>query len=174
MDRERFDSLTRLFASRGSRRGALGALVGIALMGRSTDSSAEPGNGKGAGRGRGQGKGRDEAPGRLPDGGWDPDEGSTCIAAECPPDPRTGKRGRCCPSGWCSCGDVCCATSDCWIVTTEVRGGDTPQRVEREYCEPPADCRQCSQSGSACCTSCTSDGQCQSSGPISGGLIRSR
>lgn len=28
MDRERFDAFTRLFASRGSRRAALGALLG--------------------------------------------------------------------------------------------------------------------------------------------------
>lgn len=174
MDREHFDALSRLFANRGSRRAALGALVGVALIGRSSGSLAESGNGKAKGRGKGKGHGRDNAPGRLPDGGWDPGDGSTCIPAMCPPDPRTGKRGRCCPGGWCSCGDICCQGEECWIVTTELRGGDTPRVTEREYCEPPAGCVQCPESGTACCLDCTVDGQCITSGPISGGSIRGR
>jgi hypothetical protein len=33
MDRERFDALARLLATTGSRRAALGALLGVSLLG---------------------------------------------------------------------------------------------------------------------------------------------
>ena len=34
MDRERFDALARVLAATGSRRGAMGALLGVALLGK--------------------------------------------------------------------------------------------------------------------------------------------
>ena len=180
MDRERFDALTRLFASRGSRRGAVGALVGMALAGRSSDSSAEPGKGKAKGRGKGRGGGSGNTPGRLPGGGLDPGEpGETgCIARLCPIDPATGKRGFCCTGGWCSCGGRCCSGPDCWVVTTEI-SGDSPTRAESEHCQPPDGCVPCAGHEGQCCTSCgpvDSSGvqACLSSGPIAGGSIRRR
>ena len=55
MDRERFDALTRMLATTGSRRGALGALLGLAL-GRSGDVLAKGGKNHGKGKGRDKGK----------------------------------------------------------------------------------------------------------------------
>jgi hypothetical protein len=52
MDRDRFDALTRLLASSGSRRAALGALLGAGLVGASLDALAKK-NGK---KDRGQAK----------------------------------------------------------------------------------------------------------------------
>ena len=43
MDRDRFDTLTRLFATVGSRRTALGAMVGAGLLGGGVSVSAKPG-----------------------------------------------------------------------------------------------------------------------------------
>ena len=43
MDRDRFDTLTRLFATVGSRRAALGALAGAGLLGGGVSVSAKPG-----------------------------------------------------------------------------------------------------------------------------------
>ncbi len=174
MDHEHFDALSRLLANRGSRRTALGVLAGVALLGRSSEMLAKPGKGKAKGRDKGQGHGREDAPGRLPDGGGDPGEEPICVATACPRDPATGRLGRCCPGGWCSCGDVCCADDVCWISRTESRGGDTPQVVVRESCAPPTGCVQCRRSGSACCIGCSPAGECMSSGPISGGSIRRR
>ena len=49
MDRDRFDALARLLASKGSRRGALGAILGAALFGRDPETSlAKPGKTPGA------------------------------------------------------------------------------------------------------------------------------
>ena len=178
MDRERFDTFIRLFARSGSRRAAVGALVGIALAARSSDAPAEPGKGKAKGRDKGRGRGPGDAPGRLPDGGGDPGDGSTCVAALCPRDPATGRRGVCCAGDWCSCGGVCCSGPDCWVVTTETRGGDSPRRVDREHCQPPDGCVSCAGHEGRCCTACGpligGVQECMSSGPIAGGSIRRR
>ena len=58
MDRERFDVLVRLFATKGSRRTALSALLGAAILGHSPHILAGRGKGKGNGRGKGRGNGR--------------------------------------------------------------------------------------------------------------------
>lgn len=42
MDRTRFDALTRLLGAEGSRRTALGAVLGAALLGRSLETHAKP------------------------------------------------------------------------------------------------------------------------------------
>ena len=52
MDRERFDALARTLATKGSRRGALGALLGAALLGNSPDALAKHGKGSGKGKPR--------------------------------------------------------------------------------------------------------------------------
>ena len=67
MDRDRFDALARLLAAKGSRRGALSAILGAALFGHDPEASlAKPGKRKGKGRdtGRGKGRGRDNDQGR--------------------------------------------------------------------------------------------------------------
>jgi uncharacterized protein YjbI with pentapeptide repeats len=70
MDRERFDALARLFATTGSRRRAIGALLSVAVLGREPAASdakgkgKDHGNGHGKSRGKGHGRGhdRDAAP----------------------------------------------------------------------------------------------------------------
>jgi hypothetical protein len=60
MDRLRFDTLTRLLATTGSRRSALGALLGAALLGTAPDLVAGRGKGgKGQAGRKGRGKGKD-------------------------------------------------------------------------------------------------------------------
>jgi hypothetical protein len=44
MDRERFDALARLLAAQGSRRGALGTLIGAALLGVGSEAEAKKNN----------------------------------------------------------------------------------------------------------------------------------
>lgn len=57
MDRERFDELARLLATRGSRRGALGALLGVAILGHDPDDAdAKKGRGRKRGNDRGGNK----------------------------------------------------------------------------------------------------------------------
>ncbi len=58
MERDRFDALTRVFAKSGSRRAALGALLGAGLLGTGLDALASKGNGKNKRKTRGGGKKR--------------------------------------------------------------------------------------------------------------------
>jgi hypothetical protein len=58
MERDRFDALTRVFAKSGSRRAALGALLGAGLLGTGLDALANKGNGKSKRKARGGGKKR--------------------------------------------------------------------------------------------------------------------
>jgi hypothetical protein len=58
MERDRFDALTRVFAKSGSRRVALGALLGAGLLGTGLDALASEGNGKNKRKARGGGKKR--------------------------------------------------------------------------------------------------------------------
>src|SRR5689334_17944089 len=65
MDRKRFDSFTRVFATTGSRRSAVGALVTSLLLGEETNALAKKGKGKGNNhRGDGKGKENDQPEGR--------------------------------------------------------------------------------------------------------------
>ena len=59
MDRERFDALARLLAATGSRRGAIGALIGAGLLGTGLEAEARKRNGNRRGGG-GKGKDRDK------------------------------------------------------------------------------------------------------------------
>jgi hypothetical protein len=65
MDRERFDALARLLATTGSRRSALSALLGAALLGKTPEVSADRQHGHG--RGQRQGKGKRKAGGQGQD-----------------------------------------------------------------------------------------------------------
>ncbi|MGH2614532.1 MAG: pentapeptide repeat-containing protein, partial [Thermomicrobiales bacterium] len=65
MDRERFDALARLLATKGSRRGALSAILGVALFGHDPDEGlAKPGKGKRKGHAKGRGKGHEKGKGQ--------------------------------------------------------------------------------------------------------------
>ena len=59
MDRERFDALARLLAATGSRRGAVGALVSVALLGHNPDVLADQKQGRGKGKRKARGRGRE-------------------------------------------------------------------------------------------------------------------
>ncbi len=61
MDRERFDALTRLLATPGSRRTALGALLGTALLGSRAEVLAKPGKRRDRGKDRDNDKNTDKA-----------------------------------------------------------------------------------------------------------------
>jgi hypothetical protein len=61
MDRERFDALTRVLATQGSRRAALGAVLGGLLLGETAGVLAKHGKGKHNGKARGKGKHRGKA-----------------------------------------------------------------------------------------------------------------
>jgi hypothetical protein len=98
MDHPTFDHVTRVFAASGSRRAALRALLGTALLGASTRTTAA-------------------APTTLCDEGRNPQ--CTCGAsAKCPPNqcfwdpcPADKPRGEFCCStelGYVLCGDRCC------------------------------------------------------------------
>ena len=59
MDRVRFDALARLLATTGSRRGAVGAVVGVALLGHSPEALAERRRRDGKGKGEPRDGGHD-------------------------------------------------------------------------------------------------------------------
>lgn len=115
MDRQHFDALTRLFAVRGSRRAAISALFGAALLGSGPDSaealqdvSDEHRRRRRRGRGRrrgGHGRHGCKRAGRRPTHrkpccpGLVLDAAGRC-AAPCSPE------GTCCPGGLCTNG-VC-------------------------------------------------------------------
>lgn len=69
MDRERFDTLTRLLAAKGSRRTALGALVGAGLLGTGLDALAKKKGRGGAKNKRHKGRGRVKSDGAKANGG---------------------------------------------------------------------------------------------------------
>jgi hypothetical protein len=110
MDRERFDALTRLFASKGSRRAALGAVIGVSLFQSGARVRAEPGKAKGKGHGKDRGAGHDKGNGQghRNDGTCDP---AACAAL---PVPEGAKPEFCCKGGFCSCGGTCCSEIDCF------------------------------------------------------------
>jgi hypothetical protein len=91
-----------------------------------------------------------------------------CGVTACADDPETGEPGFCCPGGYCSCGGECCAGPECWVTTIE--DGEGTPIGRREQCDNTSGCVDC---WGQCCTACI-NGNCASSGPISGGSIRRR
>jgi hypothetical protein len=67
MERERFDALTQLFAAKQSRRGALCALLGAAVLGRGLDAEAKgkSKSSKSRGHDRDKGKGKEKGKGKA-------------------------------------------------------------------------------------------------------------
>ena len=102
MDRNRFDTLTRMIAARRSRRGALAVLLGAALFDNHPPVLADLDTGKGKGqpanrvegRKTGKGQGREDA--------------ECTKKCEKYIDPKTSESEFCCKGGFCSCGGKCC------------------------------------------------------------------
>jgi hypothetical protein len=156
VDGRQFDALSRAFASKRSRRSALGVVLGAIVLAGSSSALAEPGNGQGKGHDKSRGAGHDKGKGQ----GHVQDD---CNAANCPPDQSTVPTNpvKCCDGGFCSCGGECCGGPDCWILTTQSSSVDG--LTVRELCtRPPNGCLQCENSGGQCCADCTADGDCVS------------
>jgi hypothetical protein len=120
MDRDRFDTLTRAFARRTTRRVTLGALLGLGLLGRGRDSLAKPGKAKGKGHSTSPGKGHDKGKGC----GHQNDKICAELSCEKVPVPVGEDREFCCKGGFCSCGGDCCEDA-CFQTGTE----ESPNRV---------------------------------------------
>jgi hypothetical protein len=71
MDRERFDALTKLCATKGSRRVAFAGLLSAALLGTGAEALAKSGKGKHRGQHQDRGKGHDNGRGKGRDQGND-------------------------------------------------------------------------------------------------------
>jgi hypothetical protein len=100
MDRDRFDALARLLATKGSRRGTLGAILGVALFGQGPeDGFAKPGKGKQKGRGKGTGRKQRKKKGGRGNGGGQPAPPPECCGTEACPDPEPGSTRSGCDFG---------------------------------------------------------------------------
>jgi hypothetical protein len=103
MDRDRFDAFTRLFASRGSRRAALGALLGAGLLASGLEAVARKGKGNGNGKGRqgkdngkGKGKARRQSKSRRGASRTTVEAAAVCCSRDdCAPGPRQDLGGCC-------------------------------------------------------------------------------
>jgi hypothetical protein len=106
MDRNRFDALARLLATRGSRRGALSSLLGVALLGRDPgEGLAKPGKRKRKAHRRDGGdkkrsKQRDKQRGKARQGQAQAEAipASCCSANSCIPGPGNTLK-KCCLQG---------------------------------------------------------------------------
>jgi hypothetical protein len=104
MNDDRFDILTAVIASKKSRRRALGAILGIALLNQRSLFRADSGRAKRKSHSKGRGRGHDKGKSR----GHEFDEQCTQLACETLPVPRTSRPEFCCEGGSCSCGGDCC------------------------------------------------------------------
>jgi hypothetical protein len=86
--------------------------------------------------------------------------GGGCDPKSCPSDPVTRKAGFCCPAGFCSCGDGCCSSPDCWIYTESSTFGEQIISTSKEYCsQEEAGCVPCPSADGTCCIACV-NGEC--------------
>ena len=118
MDRDRFDALARLIASKRTRRTALASVLGFALVvpGRAVDADSGKARGKGHDKGRGKGHGACSGHGHASE--------DACAGIKCRVDPVTNKPEFCCKDGSCSCGGKCCGDA-CFQTGDEL----TPTKV---------------------------------------------
>lgn len=97
MDRERFDALARLLAATGSRRGAIGALIGAGLLGTGLEAEARKRNGnRRGGGGKGKDRDKDKDKDRGKGNGKTKDRKKRAQAEQIP--------ARCCSTGNCTPG----------------------------------------------------------------------
>jgi hypothetical protein len=107
MDRDRFDALARVFATRRSRRSTLAAILGASLFDYGQPVLAKPG--------KSRGKGIKEC---------------TEVCEDLPV-PENSEREFCCPSGGCSCGGKCNCRGECFLYWENVSSPriELPERV---------------------------------------------
>lgn len=120
MDRERFDSLARVIAAKRSRRGAVAAILGLAVLGHGSPVDATPGKAKGKGHSNNGGAGHDKGHGQ----GHGNDKVCADLACEKTPVPDGSEPEFCCKGGFCSCGGACCEGA-CFQTGTD----DNPKQV---------------------------------------------
>jgi hypothetical protein len=151
MDRERFDGLARLLATSGSRRGALGALLGVALLGQDPGALAKRRERKDRDRGKRKRRKRrgdrdlgDCPPEVCQDVFRDPISG--CFYTDSPdnqPGPGCTAPGRfCCQGTCCRSGDVCLANGCCTPVSRETTCAGKCSDVT-DNCGQSVDCGAC-------------------------------
>ena len=102
VERERFDDLARVIATKRSRRGAVATFLGLAVLGHGAPVAARPGKARGKGHGTGSDHGHGHGHGH------DNDEVCAALACEKTPVPEGSKPEFCCKGGFCSCGGACC------------------------------------------------------------------
>ena len=121
MDRDRFDALTRFIASRGTRRGILGALASVPFAARQRAISAASDKAKG----KGHDKSEDQEHGGQGQGHQHDD---LCAELNCHllPVPEGERPEFCCKGGFCSCGGACCPETECFQTGLNATH---PQRV---------------------------------------------
>ena len=102
MDRERFDLLARLLATKGSRRGAFGALLGVALLGHEPEEIDSKSKGKKRGKGKSKGRGKSKNAARGGESAQQAARSGSCCggAGDCTkPKPGDNNRYECDFSG---------------------------------------------------------------------------
>lgn len=169
MERDRFDTLTRVFAKSGSRRAALGALLGAGLLGTGLDALARKGNGKskrktrgGAGKKRGNNRKGVKASGQ---GNGKGNLGNSVCAKWCH-DTFDGKEaGQCTAAaakgeGPCyECGGPQADPDAGCCETTEDCCGNQVCNTETNRCVVPCGDENCDPDTQKCCTNVgSSDG----------------
>jgi hypothetical protein len=143
MDYRKFDQLTQRVTAAGSRRQALRAVLGAALVRIATDeATAKP-------------KDKHVKPGKQCRPGASPED-DPCANTKRYPVPDGSDPERCCHNGFCSCGGKCCGNG-CFKTGPE----DAPTKVfccsEPTYVECPA----ASGDGETCC-----EGSCEACGDL--------
>jgi hypothetical protein len=198
MDRARFDALARLLATGGSRRGALGALLSVTLLGQDPDALAKRGKHHPKNTNKNKNKKKPaRGDGQDPDGKGVQGEGRPGAAhkkhhgkqktkrkrrkqrrqQDRQQDPRPPVGGG--PGDPCAdpgdCADELCQTKACvdfLCVYTDVSDGPSPNRLCDTHCCQGACCAagatECNPSGLCCAPNCAGR-QCGPDGCGGGG-----
>jgi hypothetical protein len=134
MDRDRFDEVVRLFASKRSRRNALAVILSSAIIRHGSPVLAEPG-------------GKHRSNQCTPGTDSDPCNNYRYPVSHTVSGKVTYEREVCCNSGFCSCGGACNCRDACFQTGRE----RTPERVfccagpGRKICGPAGDETCCEQ-----------------------------
>ena len=129
MDDRQFDALTRVYASKRSRRGALSAILGVALLSQGSHVLANPGRAEGKCHSESHKRGRGRGP---------------ALNCHKLPVPENSDLEFCCEDGSCSCGGNCCARGEECFQT-----GINPQQPDALICCTEQALKVCGQE--LCC-----------------------
>ncbi len=162
MDERSFDNLVReLAASVQSRRTLALSAVGLGL------SLISPPVGEADAGPRRQGKRQKNGKpdkGKKPHGGH---KGDCEQPSNCPRDPETGRPGKLCADGLCSCGGTCCKKGYACFVENTMPGREVCCYIDSNQVPPPGDVKLLSCPGElfspeTCCERehCQPDGTC--------------